>query len=372
MTRVANLPIVLVDCGRTRDMTGLGQVACQYARALNNSASEDFAFRFLVDPRFAGMRRQVDKRLCLMPRFSPTGTLMRAFNKEWWRRRVYNGTGHAVRHILEPNCYQIPVRDRAPFVLTIHDVFMLDDTKKREKWMLRLRQMASRANVVGFISEYARRTASELVDFGGAEQHIIYNGVNKPQNPNKPEWFERIPENGNRPFLFSVGSVVKRKNYLTMPAVMRQLPKVNLIVAGNKNTNYAAEVQESARREGVADRLLMPGEVSESEKAWLFQNCAGFVFPSLAEGFGMPIVEALHFGKPVFCFANTALTEVGGEHVFYWRDDSPQTMSELIKQTLAVEQPHNESSRARMAWAEKFSWRNNVSAYLDIYRRLIK
>ena len=123
----------------------------------------------------------------------------------------------------------------------------------------------------------------------------------------------------------------------------------------------------------MGERVILPGAIDEAEKAWLLAHCAGFVFPSLREGFGIPVVEALHFGKPVFCFRNTALPEAGGEAAYYWRDESPPTMAELVAQTLAAEE--SDSARAPLAaarqkWAARFSWAQNAASYLDIYRRL--
>lgn len=363
-----DLPIVLVDCGQIRNLSsGLGQVACQYARALNNAAKGEFAPRFLTHPRFSEFGGHSGGAEWVSARLSLVGAIMRAFDKTR-QRFVYRGKDHAVRHAIHPDCFHIRNDDRAPFVLTIHDVRMLSGGKRRKRWLKRLQQLANRASIVGFVSEYAMRTAAEHINFGDAEKRVINNGVNKPPQPCKPEWFSQTC--GDRPFLFSVSLITESKNYAAMPPVMRRLPGMNLILAGRTTKHYPALIKQAARREGVDDRVFMPGEVSENEKAWLLQHCAGFVFPSLYEGFGMPVVEALHFGKPVFCFANTSLPEVGGGHVFYWRDDSPAAMAELIQQTLSAEKKESEKTRARKQWAASFSWQKNAAAYLEIYRRL--
>ena len=373
VTMRAQSPVVLVDCGHIRNLAaGLGQVARQFAGALQSGNQQEFDFRFLAHPRFHEFRRGIGAQHCVSPSFSLAGAVMRVFNKEW-QRYAYRETGHAVRHAIHRNCYQIPAADRAPFVLTIHDMHLMHEKPKRRKHSLkRLQQLANRASAVGFISEYAKRAACEHINFGGAEQRIIYNGVNKPANAQKPQWFSQMENSDTRPFLFSVAQIAPSKNYHIMPAVMRRLPETNLIIAGNKKKYYAPQIEENARKEGVGARVVLPGKISEGEKAWLLEHCAGFVFPSLREGFGMPVVEALHFGKAVFCFRNTALPEVGGEHAFYWQDDSPQTMAELIQTTLAAEQKTNDKAQARMSWAAKFSWQDNAAAYVDIYRRLTK
>ena len=365
---------ILIDCGHIRNAySGLGQVALQYARALihasqsRNTSRQSDTFRplFLSHPRFATFHQFVrghNGHVCI-PKFSLLGAIMRIQNKEW-TRYAYRQQGHVLRHALHRNFYRIPDYDNKPFVLTIHDMHLLHDKPKRQKHaVLRLQKSIQRAQAIGFISQYARRVASEHVDFGDVPQHIIYNGVNKPENPRRPPWFD----DNMRPFLFSVAQIAPSKNYHILPAMLNHIPDIHLIVAGRKKKYYAPQIQEAARREKVADRLLMPGAVDEGEKAWLLEHCDGFVFPSLREGFGMPVVEALHFGKPVFCFANTALPEAGGECAFYWQNQEPKEMADLIRDNVSF----NESaSAARQQWAAQFSWDKNAEAYLDIYRQL--
>ena len=82
----------------------------------------------------------------------------------------------------------------------------------------------------------------------------------------------------------------------------------------------------------------------------------------------MPVIEAFHFGKPVFCFANTALPEVGGEHAHYWQNQEAKKMAELVREKIAS--PDSDTIAARQKWALSFSWDKNAAAYIDIYRRL--
>ncbi|MGI9337352.1 MAG: glycosyltransferase family 4 protein [Gammaproteobacteria bacterium] len=363
-------PPILIDCGHIGNArSGLGQVAIQYARAQISATAGEFAYSFLAHPRFGTLRRAVadapGDSICVLPRFSAAGAVMRLFNKEW-RRYVYDKTDYRLRHAIHRNHYALPKADRAPFVLTIHDMHLLHEKPKQRALSLKqLQQSISRASVIGFISDYAKQAAAEHLDFGDAEQVVIHNGVDKPANPQKPEWFK----SETRPFLFSVAQIAPSKNYILMPPMMRHLPKMNLIIAGRKKKYYAPQIEQKARDEGVAERVILPGIIGESEKAWLLQNCAGFVFPSLREGFGMPIIEAMHFGKAVFCFANTAIPEVGGDKAYYWQNDNPETMAELIQNTLANEQ--EEKQTARQQWAAKFSWQKNTEEYAKIYRRLI-
>ena len=374
---MADAPFILVDCGHSRKLhSGLGQVALQYMRALS-ATNSDFSFRFLTHPRFTDFHH-IARGLgasCVSPRFSPTGWLARIFDKESMRY-VYRRQGHVLRHALHRNLYPIPAEEKVPFVLTLHDMHFLHDTPKRRRQALaRLQASVRRAHSLVFISEYARTITAQHLDFGQAQQRVIYNGVEKPDGEKKPAWFndELLQGDGSaRPFLLSISPTVPHKNCHILPPMLAKLAGMNLIIVGGRKKRHAPLLEGAVQRAGVHGRVRLPGAVDEGEKAWLLAHCAGFVFPSLREGFGMPVVEALHFGKPVFCFRNTALPEVGGDAVYYWRDESPESMADTVNEVLAQEQEAGEKKQAaRREWASQFSWSRNAASYLEIYRHLI-
>ena len=366
------MPSVLIDCGHTHNTySGLGQVTCQYASALTELATskgQEFSPYFITHPRFKEFHHLAHSNGWHSGKtsFSLWGALRRLSNKEW-TRYAWHGQGHAVRHALHRNCCHIPLSETAPFILTIHDMHLLQQqSTRRHQSLARLQWFVRRASALGFISQYAQKIAAEYVDFGNATQHIIYNGVNKPQNPRRPSWFR----DDMHPFLFSVAQITPSKNYHILPPVLTQLPGMKLIIAGRRKKYYAPQVEEAAWRAGISERMWLPGVVSEEEKAFLFQHCTGFVFPSLREGFGIPVVEALHFGKPVFCFSNTALPEVGGKHVFYWQDDSPTAMAEVV--SCGLEENSEAPQAARKAWAARFSWQRAAEQYAALYQRMME
>ena len=368
---------VLIDNGRIRSgATGLGQVSLQFAAALcraqsaadNSACSPDspINFQFLTHPAFAEFAAAAAQTGAthLKGKFSPWNKLRRIFNKDIFAYR-YDGDEHNVRHALHRQHMEIPAHDKTPFVFTVHDMHILQGGKRSKvRNLRRMRDSVSRADFIAFISRYSRDITAQNIDISGKEIAIIYNGVDKPQNPERPPWFR----DEMRPFLFSVAQIAAHKNYHILPPMMRHLPGTNLVIAGKHKADGIAKLKDSIARENMRERVLTPGVVSDSEKAFLLRECAGFVFPSLKEGFGMPVIEAFHFGKPVFCFANTALPEVGGEHAHYWQNEEAKKMAELVREKIAP--PDSDTIAARQKWAQNFSWDKNAAAYIDIYRRL--
>jgi len=110
--------------------------------------------------------------------------------------------------------------------------------------------------------------------------------------------------------------------------------------------------------------------ITDAQKAWAYAHCTGFLFPSLTEGFGLPPIEAMHFGKPVFLARRTCLPEIGGDAASYFDSFEPEAMKAVVQQGLAL---HAEPGRAEAvrAHAAQFNWDRCADAYLALYRRLL-
>ena len=368
---------VLIDCGRaSQDRAGFGEVARQYAAALMRRGDADVQPLFVTSPKFksfAQTAQEIDVPH-IAGKFSLRSKILRLFDKEICPH-VYHGNGHSVRHALYSLHLDIPAHDKKPFVLTIHDVHYIVDKRKlkhRRRKARRFKNSIARADALCFISNYAWKNTAEHFNISGKETHIIYNGTEKPANPRRPQWFR----DEMRPFLLGISAIVEHKRFHLLPPMMRHLPGMSLIIAGRQLAGMPM-LADAIRAAGVSERIVTPGLISDEEKAYLLQECAGFAHPSKHEGFGMPVVEALHFGKPVFCFPISALTEVGGDHAFYWDGESPAEMAELVRQYAEVGQSDTvtasippEIAQARAAWAAEFTWDKNASAYVELYKQL--
>ena len=111
--------------------------------------------------------------------------------------------------------------------------------------------------------------------------------------------------------------------------------------------------------------------ITDAHKAWAYAHCAGFLFPSLAEGFGLPPIEAMHFGKPVFLARRTCLPEIGGSAADYFDSFEPQAMQQVVQQGL-LRSLQTGRALAVQQHAAQFDWDRAASAYLALYRRLLK
>ena len=120
---------------------------------------------------------------------------------------------------------------------------------------------------------------------------------------------------------------------------------------------------------GVGEKVSVIGAVSEPEKAWYYQNCYAFTFPSLAEGFGLPVTEAMSVGKPVFLSQRTSLPEIGQNAAFYFDDFEAKHMQEVFMSGMQQYRQLNMSGIIKQR-STHFCWEKAAKEYLKVYRSL--
>jgi glycosyltransferase involved in cell wall biosynthesis len=273
-----------------------------------------------------------------------------------------------VWHCIHQDSRYLPPRRATRLVLTIHDLnFMQKYEGARRAAKLRaLQGRVDRADAVTFISRFAEADARAHLRLDGKPTRVVYNGnslVPCPDAP-APAWAPRGP------FLFALGIVQPKKNFHVLVPFLRGLEGRSLVIAGAAGSPYAAEIRALAAREGVADRVLLPGAVGDAERFWLYAHCEAFLFPSRAEGFGLPVIEAMSLGKPVFLSRLTSLPETGGEEAFYFDDFDPDDMRRTFRAGLdAASRDPGKAGRLR-AWAARFSWERAAREYLRLYADL--
>jgi glycosyltransferase involved in cell wall biosynthesis len=184
-----------------------------------------------------------------------------------------------------------------------------------------------------------------------------------------PERPQSVPQGE---FLLALGQVNRKKNFHVLLPLLEAEPRWNLVLAGVDDNVYGQEIRRKAETEGLRDRVVFTGPVPEAQKLWLYQNCVAFLFPSLAEGFGLPVVEAMSQGKPVFLSRECSLPEIGGPEAYYWDDFSNDHMIATFR--LGMEAFRNDPEKAHRlrAWSNQFQWRRSAEQYLELYHALAR
>lgn len=260
-----------------------------------------------------------------------------------------------------------------PVVQTIHDLnYLHEETPQHKKKIIHnnIKRYIKRASHIVAISDYVKNDILKNFDIEGKPISVIYNGCNL-----YTEAFKIPNYKPQRPFLFFIGCMLWKKNSQVLPCLLKG-NNYELVIAGahNKSESAAcvAAIMEEAKSWGVQSRVHITGAINDAEKYWYLQNCSAFLFPSLAEGFGLPVIEAMQFGKPVFLSDYTCLPEIGSKYAYYFNHDFDRNT--MIKEfNKGMDDYYSKPQLADLIkkHAMQFSWKNAAKSYWNIYESLL-
>ncbi|WP_395699651.1 glycosyltransferase family 4 protein [Aquabacterium sp.] len=255
----------------------------------------------------------------------------------------------------------------ARIVETVHDLNFLHTKRgaKIERYRQRTRRRLLRADATIAITHHVARDILQQLAPLPTAPRVIHNGATDLS----PAPEREVPGLGDQPFLLHVSRLAPTKNIDALLALAAAWPGQRLVLAGASSA-YSREVQAAVAARGL-DNVQFRLDVAEAEKAWLYAHCQGFLFPSLAEGFGLPPIEAMHFGKPVFLSRLTSLPEVGGALADYFDDFSGPAMRRVVEQGLARHAAEPGRAAALRRHASQFSWQRCAEAHVALYLELL-
>ncbi|QJW88362.1 glycosyltransferase family 4 protein [Spirosoma taeanense] len=348
------MPRVFLDTERMANLTsGLGQLCLHLGRELVRQKPPGWEITFLVSREQVGI-------------FGPLATYKVA--AKW--RRLWHPWKFDVWHCPYQGTRFLPGRS-TPLIYTILDLNYLSlpeySLQRRARQKKRYQQRINQAVAITTISAYvAQDIREQLAVPAHTPLQVIYCGVETPSKA--PETPPSIRPDG--PFLFFIGMLQPYKNVHTLLPILEAFPEYRLVLAGPDDRPYGQEIREQARQMGIADRLLMPGPIDESTKWWLYANCDAFMFPSLLEGFGLPVVEAMALGKPVFCSPLTSLPEVGGSDAFYFSSFEAADVVETFRRGMEAFRNDPAMPDRLRQQSQRFRWETVAADYWKLYQQV--
>jgi len=262
----------------------------------------------------------------------------------------------------------IPPTD-LPLVATIHDLAWREEKdwfpprgrRFAETWLDKARK-AER------IICPSKTTYNDLAKAGFEEQRIriVPLGVRK-KNVDKQQVEDLLEENSiNTPFVLWVGTIEPRKNIPTLLQAMQQIPETPLVLVGPKG--WESDLQPLIAP--IEDRVKIIGEVDEATKHAWYKAASVFCFPSLMEGFGLPVAEAMSHGTPVVTSSTTATAEVAGDSTLLIDPKSAEDIADSITKILNKPELAEELSEKGLERVKKMTWEDTALATADIYREV--
>ena len=212
-------------------------------------------------------------------------------------------------------------------------------------------------------------TFKDLVKAGFDEQiiRIVPLGV-KTRKVGQDQVESLLEENSIKtPFVLWVGTIEPRKNIPTLVQAMQQIPEIPLVLVGPKG--WESDLQSVI--DPIRERVKIIGEVDEVTKHTWYKAASVFCFPSLLEGFGLPIAEAMSHGTPVVTSSTTATSEVAGDAALLIDPKSADAIAESIKKILSKSETAKELGEKGLERAKKMTWKDTALATADVYREVV-
>jgi len=264
-----------------------------------------------------------------------------------------------------------PFRASVPTVLAVHDVVPLErpqDYTPVARWYWRrvFREMAPRARRLLVPSRWSRERCAESLRVPIERIDVVYSGI-------EPEFFRARSSEGSQairsrvalgagPLWLHCGMAHPRKNLEVIVRTLALLKQrghetPTLLRVGSRN-RYLEQVEQLARELGVAEHLVDAGSgVEDKELAALYAACDAFVYPSWAEGFGVPPLEALAAGAPVLVSQTACLPEILGDLPFWGDPREPESWIEAWGRCLGQTAAEREARKTRgREWAGRYTW----------------
>ena len=311
------------------------------------AAHPEISFRFCYRPhRYrraprVELPRNVERRLILEP-FSPRGA------------DLFHGLNQ-----------RLPRIHMRRSVATFHDLFVISgeysSAEFRARFTEQARDAAERADVLIAVSEFTRGQVISLLGVAPSRVHVVRHGVRHLDFPAVER--ERV--------ILNVGAIQARKNVARLVGAFEAVdPGWRLVLVGSAGYG-SAEILARIDASPARERIAVKGYISPADLAAWYAKASIFAFPSLDEGFGMPVLEAMAAGVPVVTSNRSALPEVAGDAALLVNPESAEELTQALRDLTLGEELRRALALRGVKRAGLFTWEKAVTETWNVYRTVL-
>lgn len=306
------------------------------------------------------------------------------FFKSFWRSKgvikdlskdqveIYHGLSHEIPSGLKNKGIKS--------VVTIHDLIYLRYPQyfkpiDRKIYDLKFRSACKHADRIIAISE---QTKKDIIHFFGTDKNkieVVYQGCDSIfYHPSSTENLTEVQLKYQLPndYLLCVGTLENRKNQLLILNALLHLPKDTQLVLVGKSTPYEQILRDFIFTNSLENRVKIISNVDFTDLPAIYQQAKIFIYPSIFEGFGIPILEALNSGVPVIAAKGSCLEEAGGPNSLYIQPNEELELSKAISRILDDESFRTEMIEKGKQFALNFREENIAKNLMRVYQKTIK
>jgi glycosyltransferase involved in cell wall biosynthesis len=277
---------------------------------------------------------------------------------------------HATEHLL------LPLR-RTPTVLTVHDLIfrhLPQHHKRLNRWYLNLALplYCRRASRIIAVSECAKRDLITAYEVPREKIAVVYEAASPRFRPQPAEMIEEVSLRYGLPdrYLLFVGTIEPRKNLTRLlrsfEVIHREGWADGLVIVGRPGWLYG-DFFQALEASPARDAVILPGFVPDENLPAVYGGAQALVLPSLQEGFGLPVLEAMACGTPVACSGTSALGEISGDAALHFDPHDTAAITDALRALLGDAGLRNDLGQRGVRWAGHFSWERAAAETRSVY-----
>lgn len=305
------------------------------------------------------------------PNFKP---IFLPFRKFWHKFRLPLALLKYKPNVFLEIGYMLPNFSPKKSICFVHDFaskYFPNAYSSRDRMILDVSfRRASKASAIIFISQSAKADYQKFYPGFKGKTYVIYPGYNTELYNNNHSNKNILNLNSN--YLLYLGRLESKKNVINLILaykIFRKKTKLTpkLVLAGKEGYGFSQIKSEIDKLDlNIKNDIIIPGYIAEKDLPALYSGANLFIFPSLYEGFGIPIIEAMSCGTPVICSNSSSLTEAGGEAAQYFDPEKPEEIAETINSVLTNPALKTKMVAAGHIQAKKFSYLKMAKEVLGV------
>ena len=346
--------------------TGLGNYSRSVIRAVADIRDQDQIY--LITPKLNADNFKISNhniKIITPPFFS---------NRQYWRFKGINNQlkkiGIDIYHGLSN---EIPYNIKCKSVVTIHDLLFLKYPNfynyiDRKVYYLKSKIACQQASAIIATSEQTKKDIIDFFKIKDDKIHVIYQTC-------QPEFIhykkQKNSNNITEPYILYVGSIEERKNLIfLLKALKRMDQEIKLFCVGRKHTYYK-KVQNFIRKHNLSKRVSFLDVTDTKILADLYRNSRALIYPSIDEGFGIPIIEGMYSKTPVITSNKAIFKEIGGKESYYFEEGNIDSLIEKISETWQDSKIREEKIEKNFQYVQGFNNEIQSKKIIKIYTKLM-